>query len=443
MDARVFLVAGFILTPVPALAETRFEATLAGHAYLPALTLIAPPGDAPRDAWISGKFTGGTRIDRPMSVTNATGIARPFIGQPLQGFSGFAMATGPEGGTVTLSDNGFGSKANSSDALLHFSRVAPDWESGAVEVLETVFLSDPAKLIPHRIVHKGTEARYLTGADLDPESIQIVGDTVWIGEEFGPWLISADLGGKVTGFHPTLRGGEEIRGPDHPALRVPAEAGVDYLAGRSAGFEGLALNPGTGRQWALLERPLLGPDGAPEGDGLEMLEFDPEAGVWTGTVARLRLGPGAVAVGDFNFIDASRALVIERDAGQGDPSLACSVTGGDPPACFPEPAVAKRVVLIDMDDQDAEGFVRRVGSVDLMDIADPDGVARIATEAARDLTGRFTMPFTTIESVRAVDAEHVMVAIDNNLPFSTGRAPGRAADNEFVLLRVPELLAAE
>jgi hypothetical protein len=36
-----------------------------------------------------------------------------------------------------------------------------------------------------------------------------------------------------------------------------------------------------------------------------------------------------------------------------------------------------------------------------------------------------------------------MVAMDNNLPYSTGRALDKAADNEIVLLSVPEFLAAK
>jgi hypothetical protein len=34
------------------------------------------------------------------------------------------------------------------------------------------------------------------------------------------------------------------------------------------------------------------------------------------------------------------------------------------------------------------------------------------------------------------------VGVDNNLPFSTGRRLDAAMDNEFVLLRAPELLSA-
>jgi hypothetical protein len=102
----------------------------------------------------------------------------------------------------------------------------------------------------------------------------------------------------------------------------------------------------------------------------------------------------------------------------------------------------KRVVLIDTADRDAGGFARRIAEIDLMDIADPEGRARLSTDAARDLAGRFTFPFFTIENVMLWDAERLLVAVDNNLPFSTGRRLDAAADNEIILLEAPEFLAA-
>jgi hypothetical protein len=39
-----------------------------------------------------------------------------------------------------------------------------------------------------------------------------------------------------------------------------------------------------------------------------------------------------------------------------------------------------------------------------------------------------------------VDAEHIIVGNDNNFSFSSSREPNRQDDNEFVLLRAPELL---
>ena len=96
--------------------------------------------------------------------------------------------------------------------------------------------------------------------------------------------------------------------------------------------------------------------------------------------------------------------------------------------------------MIDTSDIDADGFVRRIGQIDLMNIADPEGRARITTDGGE--AGRFSLPFFTIEDVMRVDDTHIMVATDNNLPFSSGRRLDAAMDNEFVLLSVQELLSA-
>ncbi|WP_420393544.1 esterase-like activity of phytase family protein [Acuticoccus sp.] len=434
------------LLTTPALAEETFPATLAGHAVIPADTMIEPPADAPADARVSGKFaTGPARVEEPGSVAGdtgelhgnrPTGLSLPFEGQPVQGFSGFAMNRAEDGTIYALTDNGFGTKINSPDALLFFHKIAPDFDEGTVDRRETIFLRDPDKAVPFRIAYEGTDARYLTGADFDPESIQVIGEDVWIGEEFGPYLINASLDGVVKGVYPTVLNGEELRSPDHPSVRVPATAGEDYRVPRSGGYEGMALQPSTGLLWAMLEKPL---EGSAE-RALQVMAFDPEAREWTGQTLKFPLAEGATAIGDFNFIDATRALVIERDNGEGDPSLACE---GEPrPDCFPNPARLKRVVLVDTADVSADGVMRRIGHIDLMAIEDPEGKARLETAADRDLTGTFTLPFFTIEDVMRADDTHIVVATDNNLPFSSGRQLDEAMANEFVLLAVPELLSA-
>jgi len=448
--STVLALAALLCTAAPAVANERLPATLAGHAYLPAFSLIAPPANAPQEVWISGRYAAGpARVDRPYSVPGTTGarhgnrqtgISLPFIGQPLQGFSGFAMTRAADGSIYAMIDNGFGNRRNSPDALLYFVRIAPNWQAGSIDVRQTVFLRDPDRIVPFRIVHDGTAERYLTGSDFDPESIQVIGDTVWIGEEFGPYIIRATLDGRITGLFPTQLGGREIRTPDHPALTIPAVGGRDWVVPRSAGFEGMAATPDGRHLWAMIERPILGADGEPEGNFLRVLEFDTAATRWTGREVRYRLDEGATAIGDFNMIDATRALVIERDNGEGDPSLQCPDPRQPRPDCFPESARFKRIALIDMAQTDAAGFVRKIAHIDLMDIADPQGRARIPTAANRDLAGRYTFPFFTIENVMQVDSDHILVAVDNNLPFSSGRRLDRAADNEFILLRVPELL---
>ena len=431
----------------PALAQERFPATLAGHASLPAFSMVVPPADAPRDLWVSGKFTGKARNEVPMSVEgdvgpayggHKTGISLPFIGQPVQGMSGLAMNRDQDGSWFALTDNGFGSKANSPDAMLFFHRMQPDFATGRVARLETVFLRDPDRKVPFRIANEATDSRYLTGADFDPESIQAHGDEIWIGDEFGPFVLRVARDGRVLSVHQTMLDGTPLAGPDTPGTVVPAQAGVDFQAQRSGGYEGMALQPGTGLLWAMLEKPLLGADGQPEGRFLRVMTFDTAAGDWTGDSFRFRLSDGATAIGDFNFIDETRALVIERDNGEGNAALACAEGATDQGACYPQPARVKNVVLVDTANRDDEGFIRRIGHVDLLDIADPNGKAPegMATD------GRFTFPFFTIENVARVDDTHILVANDNNLPFSGGREIGKAADSEFILLSVPELLAA-
>jgi hypothetical protein len=97
----------------------------------------------------------------------------------------------------------------------------------------------------------------------------------------------------------------------------------------------------------------------------------------------------------------------------------------------------KRVYKIELSDQNAHGPVRKIGFIDLMQIADPQRKAR------KPVTGEtLTFPFFTIENVDVVDERHIVVGNDNNLPFSSSRDPNKADDNEFVLLHVSEFLKA-
>lgn len=447
--STTLLLATLGLSGVIQAEEKVYTATLAGHAWLPALSLLTPPADAPQDAWLSGKFIDATRNHIPMSKQGSTGaphgnrsteLATPFIGQPLQGFSGFAMERSPDGAFYVLTDNGFGTKANSPDAMLFFHRMAPNFDSGQVDIKETLYLRDPDFKVPFRIAYEGTESRYLTGADFDPESIQLVNGEVWIGEEFGPYLIRAGLDGTVRAVYPTRRNDITLKSPDNPSISATANVGSDWQVPRSGGFEGLALQPDTGLLWAMLEKPLLDTSGQPQSRDLEVMAFDPVAGEWTGEHFRFPLAEGATAIGDFNFIDRDRALVIERDNGEGDPSLACQ--GEARSDCFLQPAKHKRVVLIDTAKLDEQGRVARLGYIDLMAIADPNRNNRLNTQANRDLSTLFTFPFFTIENVVKVDDRHIMVANDNNLPGSTGRQLDAAADNEFILLDVADFLKA-
>ncbi len=443
----IVLTATAVALALPALADQNFPAVLAGHAVMPAATYIDVPADAPADLRISGKFTTGKRVEalgsvEGLSAGRPTGISLPFKGQPIQGHSGIKKMA--DGTFWILTDNGFGAKANSPDSALYLNRYRVDFEQGGFERLETVFLHDPDKKVPFRIVHEGTEKRYLTGSDFDTEGFQIVGDNLWIGDEFGPYLIKADMRGKVLGVFETSADGKPVRSPDHPAVTTPAMPGgtVEFNARRSKGYEGLAASKDGKFLYGLLEGPLWDSekkDFEKTADGkayLRILEFDVAAEKWTGRHWKYVLEANGHAIGDFNMIDATTGMIIERDDGEGTADKACPA-GQRATNCFHDIAKFKRVYKIEMTDANANGPVRKIGHIDLMKIADPNKKAR------KPLNGDFlTFPFFTIENVDVVDEKHIVVGNDNNLPFSTSREPNKADDNELVLLEVEAFLKA-
>jgi len=216
---------------------------------------------------------------------------------------------------------------------------------------------------------------------------------------------------------------------------------VKFEVRRSKGFEGMAQSPDGKMLYPLLEGPLWNEAAAAfeSKDGktyLRILEFDVAKEAYTGRSWKYPLEAANHAIGDFNMIDATSGLIIERDDTEGDPSLACK--DGPKPDCFNVPAKFKRIYKVDFAQADAEGFVKKVGYIDLMDIDDPQKLAR---QGGKD--GKLGFPFFTIENVDVVDADHIIVGNDNNLPFSSSRALGKSDDNEMVLLRVPELLRAK
>jgi hypothetical protein len=448
MSARQLATLPFLaLLVAPALANQQFPATLAGHAVLPAESFMEAPPDAPADLKVSGKFTTGNRVDavgtvEGLSSGRPTGVKLPFRGQPLQGHSGIKKM--PDGTFWVLTDNGMGNKANSPDSMLYLNRYRIDWEKGTIERLETVFLSDPDKKVPFRIANEGTERRYLTGSDLDPESMQPIGDKFWLGEEFGPYLIRVDRTGKVEAMFETTVDGKPVRSPDHYMVRTPAvpSATANFNLGRSRGFEGMAASPDGKYLYPLLEGSLWDSDKkewekTPDGkEYLRILEFDVGAEKWTGRHWKYVLEASGHAIGDFNLIDATTGLIIERDNGEGTVDKACP-QGERRPNCFHDLAKFKRVYKIELNDANVNGPVRKIGYIDLMQIADPDKKAR------KPLNGNvLTFPFFTIENVDVIDARHIIVGNDNNLPFSSSRDPNKADDNEFVLLEVSDLLKA-
>ena len=103
-------------------------------------------------------------------------------------------------------------------------------------------------------MNEATRERYLTGSDLDIESIQPIGDAIYFGDEFGPYLIRADRTGRVTGFWETTLDGRVLRSPDHFAVSTPATPGAFTApVRRSRGYEGMAASPDGRFLYPLLE----------------------------------------------------------------------------------------------------------------------------------------------------------------------------------------------
>ncbi|MGB3639655.1 MAG: esterase-like activity of phytase family protein, partial [Rivularia sp. (in: cyanobacteria)] len=178
---------------------------------------------------------------------------------------------------------------------------------------------------------------------------------------------------------------------------------------QSRGFEGMAFSPDRTKAYPLLEGTVVGD---PE-NSLRIYEFDLTTSEYTGLVGYYPTIDGH-PIGDFTPINDTEFLVIERDGGEGDA------------------AEFKKIFKIDISEVDQNGFVEKSEIVDLLNIEDPN-----------DLNGdgetTFDFPFVTIEDVLVLDEKTILVANDNNYPFSVGRGPD-IDNNEVIILELDEPL---
>lgn len=184
---------------------------------------------------------------------------------------------------------------------------------------------------------------------------------------------------------------------------------VPNLSG-SKGFEGGALNPDKSKLYNLLEGPVVGDPS----NALRIYEFDLATQQYQGVKGFYKLEDAANAIGDMTVINANEYLVIERDNGQG------------------ADAKFKKIFKIDLSQKDANGYFAKEEVVDLLNIADPN-------DLNKDGSTTYRMPFVTIEDVLVIDDRTILVANDNNYPFSIGRPPA-IDNNEIVLLNLDKPL---
>lgn len=363
---RPFLFAALLTCTFPAFAQT-----LEGFATLPAETYVPGP-------------TSGSKVESKLA---------PFMSQqPIQGFSSLWRIKGDD--FWALEDNGFGTKANSTDFLLRIVRLNIDLRTrrggkGTVQVESSLLLRDTRKLIPWPLVR---EDRSLTGADFDPESMVVAPDgTFWIGDEFGPFLLHFDRKGVLM---QSPSGPEGVISPDSPQ-------GSRATTGRSRGFEGMGFSPEKQMLYPILEGAL----NEKNPRLLPIHSYDLASKTWGGQQYYYPLEPGEKthSIGDMIQISEGRYLVIERDDLEG------------------EAAQFKRIYEFD-----APNNTKKLVA-DLLNIKDEYGLAG-------DKGSTYRMPFQTIESVQLLDKDHILVCNDNNFPFGKGRGPLEAT--EFVVLKL-------
>jgi hypothetical protein len=153
--------------------------------------------------------------------------------------------------------------------------------------------------------------------------------------------------------------------------------------------------------------------GDPAG-ALRIHQFNPTTSTFDGLVGYYQLESPANAIGDITVVNNNEFLVIERDNGQANT------------------AQFKRIYKVDFSQQDSNSFVSKELVSDLLNIRDPN-------DLNKDGSTTYRMPFQTIEDVLVIDANTILVANDNNYPFSVGRPPA-IDNNEIVLLQLEQPL---
>jgi hypothetical protein len=343
---------------------------LVGRAVLPVDTYAPGPP--------AGAFFAGQTIN---------GIGFPLPSQPVEGFS--AIVDGREPGELlAMPDNGFGNKANSADFLIRAYFLRPDFETarggtGTVEVGDHISFRDPNGVIGFPIVNAGTADRLLTGADIDPESLQRGrhGD-LWVGDEFGPWILHFDAAGVL--LEPPIALPDGLRSPANPFL-----AGAPPTVNGSRGIEAMAISGDGRRLTVVLEGAVPGDDPMSR----RIYRYDVRDRTFE-RLADYRVEVAGHFVSDAQALDEHRLLVID---GSVTKSLVVDL------AAIPDPALISLPAIHDGD----------VG------LGDP-----------------FRVTCESIEALHVLSGSRLMLGCDNNFP-NTGRNPLLADDNEFIVVRAP------
>jgi glycerophosphoryl diester phosphodiesterase len=190
----------------------------------------------------------------------------------------------------------------------------------------------------------------------------------------------------------------------------------------SGGYEGMASSPDGRTLYPALEKPLAGSTD----DTARIAELDVRSRSFTGTTWAYPFDPTGISLPDLQVYAPGRGVAIERDNSTGTLDGLKAVYAVSLPA--------------------GGGTVTKTPVADLLHLADPAGIARRDRFAQPgDLVGapgEFAMPYVTIESVVVRDLRTLVIANDNNYPFSIGRHVGtqRTDDDDLVAIRLDQPL---
>jgi hypothetical protein len=372
---------------------------LVGRAVLPAQTYAPGP--------VSGTFFGSV-------VTN--GVTFPLPSQPVEGFSSIVAGRSP-GEYLAMPDNGFGNKKNSFDFLIRAYYIRPDFTTehggnGSVKVGGYVSFRDPLHRFGFPIQNEHTQRRLLTGADIDPESLQRdkAGD-LWVGDEFGPWILRFSPSGVLLHAPYRIPG---VRSPDNPALIDPLNA----TQPSSRGFEAMAITPNGRYLYAVLEGAHTAD---PDQSRRYVYEFDVRARALTGRTWQYHTAQPGYLVSDMAAVSSHRLVLIQRDAGRGLSAL------------------FRDVEVIDLHAVGSDGFLVPRPVVDLTAIPDPNLISLPPVHAGDvGLGDPYRVTCESVEALHVVNHSTLLIGCDNNFP-NTGRNPALADDTELILVHVAGL----
>jgi glycerophosphoryl diester phosphodiesterase len=343
-------------------------------------------------------------------ATPANGRTGPFPGQVIPGFSG--MVANDDGSFLAMPDNGFGAKGNSADFLLRLYNISVDWESanggaGAITVGDHISLADPDDLLDFPIVNEATPERLLTGGDFDIESVQRAPDgTLWIGEEFGPFLLHFSAEGELLAPPVQFPDGKS---PGNPYLQ-PGE--TPRVRG-SRGFEAMAASADGSTLYPIVEGSFADD---PQPRRRFIYEFDTATASYTGRTWQYETDRDVNVIGDAFMSGHNEIVLIERDDFQGPAS------------------VTKRLYEIDLHRTDRDGYVEKELLADLLRIANPDAIGTNTSPGAYGVGDPFAFAGQSVEVVIPVGGDQLLIGLDNNYPGGSSRYPGTPDDTELITI---------